>query len=309
MEPDTPTVLRSVLHVLSAPATPLPNTKETPVVENPKFDPFSRPTLLRRLRTYNALNWSVPFECSLNELQCASFGWICVSQNTIKCTECGAQLLIRFDDSDDVNRLLVEKYVELVQKSAHRQCPWAGFSVSIYYLRPHIAESNATLLNEYLSNLWQLSRSKTSFPCDFKVSEEFKRVSSLWLAKRYSSNKENLIFPDSVYALAAMGWQVRKQRHCKSTVSFIVCMRCNLKIILPGDPDHKPWCCLITDMDKRPFFEYFVDMVTALEKCIGPDGEYIDSHLEVERKTGEKRTIDVKEGLERLSKLRKLYFE
>ncbi|KAL6454738.1 hypothetical protein SBY92_004208 [Candida maltosa Xu316] len=75
--------------------------------------------------------------------------------------------------------------------------------------------------------------------------------------------------------------------------------------------NHKPWCShLHNDLPK-----YFYDMLLASESSIGPNGEYvpdndlmnIDTSLHEQNVRKRSKSYTVNEGLERLTKLRKLY--
>lgn len=75
---------------------------------------------------------------------------------------------------------------------------------------------------------------------------------------------------------------------------------------------HKHWCSQVKNIDGHPFFEYFKNVLINLEKNIGPQGEYLsekDQYIELERSSFKRRnSIDINDELERLTKLRKLYF-
>lgn len=150
------------------------------------FDPYSRDLLLQRLRTYNALNWSIPpSPCEvLSEVVCASNGWICESiarnnktKNHLKCTSCGNQIILRFNsvdqqpayapfqfDVEDIQALndnLKAQYVHQIQDFGHAStCPWIKFHtplMGVYYLTPYISTSNETLIADYLDILRNLT--------------------------------------------------------------------------------------------------------------------------------------------------------
>lgn len=152
------------------------------------FNPYSRQNLLDRLRTFNALNWQIPYSPASNdltELLCASHGWTCESisrnnntKNHLRCSSCNAELILRFNnevplpiyapflfDSDDVqlaNDNLVREYITQVQSTGHiSTCSWNKIHTplnSVYYLTPYVSFTDETLIREYLETLFHLTK-------------------------------------------------------------------------------------------------------------------------------------------------------
>lgn len=143
------------------------------------FQPFSRELLLKRLRTFNALNWNIPLGPieSLTELDCAASGWTCESisrnnntKNHLRCSTCSLELVLRFnsedqqpafvpfefdlDDIHQINSNLVLRYIEQIHLTGHRDsCPWKMVRTPLlitYYPTPHLAATNEALISEYL---------------------------------------------------------------------------------------------------------------------------------------------------------------
>lgn len=84
--------------------------------------------------------------------------------------------------------------------------------------------------------------------------------------------------------------------------------------------EHKSWCCntnnVVTSLNTTPqsLHEFFVDLIQKSENSIGIDGEYIgEADMIVDESALDtpqfkrRKSFDINEGLERLSKLRKLY--
>lgn len=74
--------------------------------------------------------------------------------------------------------------------------------------------------------------------------------------------------------------------------------------------EHKPWCCNVHDMGGISFYDYFVRMFEDAERDMDTDGNISrDSEMALDLQTPQKRPhgFDVNEGIERLTKLRKLY--
>lgn len=378
-----------------------------------QFDPYSRELLLQRLRTFNALNWNIPSLASgeemLTELACAANGWVCGSiarnnntKNHLKCTACGREIILRFNtigqqpayapfqfDLEDINHLnnnLKTLYIEQIQASAHdAACSWTKVHTplnGVYYLTPHISETNEILIGDYLKSLRNLtdnlpillehSRALLSLSPHIPVEQltRLAKVSNKWLIARYfHDNKENfsVVFertcPPWLYWLAAMGWDLNIQTFSSQMVLLLICTSCNLrvfvkqhgkqgqdaktpflsssKILTPcsfpphaphlatvfsteymdemeeeeehdGNYCHKPWCSQMQNIEGVPFYEYFKTMLLALEKNVGPQGEYLlenDQILNMESQNLKRpNSMDINDGIERFAKLRKLYF-
>lgn len=166
------------------------NNKHSPsvkTVKSPTFDPYNRNDLLKRLSTYTALNWHIPFandQNKIDELTCARNGWRCVSisannnrKNHLLCTSCNHQLILKFNDINspstfvpfdfdiedyqDLNESLIREYSRQIRKFGHSSdCPWVNFQTpldGVYYPRPYINSTNEVLTNEYLNNLKNLT--------------------------------------------------------------------------------------------------------------------------------------------------------
>lgn len=157
------------------------------MVQSPIFDPYNRNDLLKRLSTYTALNWHIPFSSDQNEideLECARNGWKCVSisannntKNHLLCTSCNHQLILKFNDINspstfvpfdfdledyqELNESLISGYSKQIRKFGHSSdCPWINFETpldGVYYPRPFISSTNELLTNEYLKNLKNLA--------------------------------------------------------------------------------------------------------------------------------------------------------
>lgn len=195
------------------------------------FDPYSRDLLLQRLRTFNALNWNVPSPGKLNELVCASKGWVCESivrnsntKNHLKCCTCGNLLVLRFNvmdeqpqyapfqfDMEDIHLLndnLETQYLRQILELGHSStCSWTKFQtpLSVYYLTPHISSTNEVLISDYLTVLRNLTENYAILQDHTTAYGQlvpsalvdlfslFAKVSNMWLiSKYYRENQENI---------------------------------------------------------------------------------------------------------------------
>lgn len=246
------------------------------------FDPYSRDLLLKRLRTFNALNWNIPSlgsgEEFLTELACAANGWTCESisrnnntKNHLKCTSCGRELILKFNsvdhqpayapfefDLEDINHLnnnLKSLYIEQIQASGHDvDCSWTKVQTplaGVYYLTPHISETNDTLISDYLKCLRNLTdklplllENSTSLrvlcpPVSVEDLTRLVKVSNIWLLARYfHDDKENFsgvlerMCPPWLYWLAAMGWELNIQTFSSQMVLLLICSSCNQRVFV-----------------------------------------------------------------------------
>lgn len=342
------------------------------------FDPYSRELLIERIRTYDALNWSIPpsvdnsntvesLPSMLTELYCAANGWTCekVSQtsnftNHLKCSTCGGRVILRFNSIDeesygkfsfdlsDIARLndnLKVSYLSEIRQGAHSaSCPWKTILCSLrgtYYLTPYVGATNSTLITEYLGALGNLIENlpllgdmsgfcQKLLPKSLPEDDiHFIQISKMWFLNRfYTDTKENFAYvldfvcPAWIYKLAAMGWTLTLQQIDQDQFLILSCICCNQRLFLAHEQDaeqgehncHKSWCSHSKLMGSNSFFEYFVKMLILLEKSIGPHGEYlIDQELAFDLDAGtpsrkRRESFDVNEGLEKLTKLRKMYF-
>lgn len=355
-----------------------PIHRHSPTPAEGGFDPYSRELLLKRITTYNALNWNIPpsadnsqagnsLPSMLTELFCAANGWTCeeVCQtnnftNHLKCSACSGRVVLRFNSIDegsygkfsfdmgDIARLndnLKVSYLSEIRQGAHSaSCPWKTILCSLrgtYYLTPYLGATNSTLISEYLGTLGNLIENlpllgdkdgfcrkllPNSLPEDDSL---FVQVSKMWFLNRfYTDTKENFAYvldfvcPAWIYKLAAMGWVLTLQEHNQDHFLIMSCICCNQRLFLAHEQDleqgdhhcHKSWCAFSNPMGSNTFFEYFVKMLILLEKSIGSHGEYlIDQELSfdmdaVSASRKRRESFDVNEGLERLTKLRKMYF-
>lgn len=331
------------------------------------FDPYNRELLLERLKTYNALNWSVPSSrnSALTDLKCALHGWKCMSlpknpylKNQLRCSGCHSVLTLRFNsveqqpqfapfkfdlaDIQELNHILIDQYISQIERTGHDlACSWTKVHTpdSVYYLTPYLSNTNATLISEFLERLRNLtdnvpilqdhvqSFEKLAPSVDSPELQDFVRVSNKWLLCRYFyDNKENFLLvlekmcPIWVYWLAALGWNLQVQSFGSQTVILLVCGNCNQRVFMKENDSmeledeqlgHKSWCTHAWNVDNSNFVNYFIKLVSNLETNIGPQGEYLtDQDLLLDMQPSQKRSsIDIEDGLEKLKKLRKLYFE
>lgn len=162
----------------------------------------------------------------------------------------------------------------------------------------------------------------------FVADEQFVRVSKMWFLDRFhGDNKENFaaildfVCPTWVYEVAAQGWKLSLQKSDDNAVLIMACGCCNQRLFVDDEVDssanihkHKWWCSHSKVVGDMSFDQYFHRMLESLENFIGPHGEYlIDQELsfsmdDMTARRKRRDSFDVNDGLERLTKLRKMYF-
>lgn len=163
------------------------NSEQSTLSSALSIDPYSRLLLLARLKTFNALNFHVPYtddDEALTELLCLMHGWECVSsgrnnntKNQLCCSGCGGMVVLRFNaleaqpaytpfefdvaDIVELNRNLKVSYMQQIRHLGHLpHCLWQKFHcplVGVYYLTPHLGSTTEKLMQEYLASLRNLA--------------------------------------------------------------------------------------------------------------------------------------------------------
>lgn len=273
---------------------------------------------------------------------------MCMRFNSVDDQPQFASLKLGLHDIHQINLNLKEKYINYITCSAHSPaCPWRKLSTpydSVYYMMPYLDSTNLSLVDSYIDllkgaidNLLIIKDLHHLFPTLYPIDYphdsfiQFMRASNEWLmARHFRENKENISSvldrdcPSYVYWLAAMGWVLQTHEHLNRLTGLLVCSSCNARIFLNGSRDsclddsnycHKPWCSQISPMAGHAYHEYFINMVVETQPHMGLHGEYppakeITKHLlEATDPLPQKRPhFDIADGLDRLSKLRKLYF-
>ncbi|CAK7896217.1 hypothetical protein CAAN1_03S02564 [[Candida] anglica] len=249
------------------------------------FNPHDRTLLLQRISSFTALNWRIPNLkiASLTQLLCAQNGWKCTrKKNTIECTYCHAQLQLKFNDESEptedinshtylpfdfdeedyqaLNSALAEEYCKQISKSAHdSNCLWRTYTTpleGVYYPTPHLEDTDAFMVDDYLSNLKELvdnvdllttygSNSLNTKSLSDILPESFKLKSNELLSERYyKENQENhqlSVIPGWIYLTASLGWNLHVQTFAGQVVLLLICSKCNGRVYM--DTSSTPTHC------------------------------------------------------------------
>lgn len=256
-------------------------------------------------------------------------------------------LHLDLQDIHKVNLNLKSHYIKQIQSKGHcSSCPWKKISTphnSVYYMMPYLDSTNEAMISSYLSclksainNLPVIKELQPKFPSLYpdypeETFAQFKRLSNAWLMSKYfSDNKENIFSvlerdcPDYIYWLAVMGWTLETQVFKDLFVGILVCSSCNQRIFINNSTAlffrlksgycDKSWCSQVSVMAGQPYHEYFIRMMLNLEPNMGAHGEFLPTEdiskaLEgTETESRKRPNFDIADGLDRLTKLRKLYF-
>jgi hypothetical protein len=116
-------------------ASPAPDTREG-LPPPPKYCPADRDQLLRRLGTFQELTDWTPKPDRVSEVEWAKRGWVCHGKERVKCTLCGAELVVKVNRKEvdgkevavliaaEIAESVVDKYVELIVDAHAEDCLW-----------------------------------------------------------------------------------------------------------------------------------------------------------------------------------------
>jgi hypothetical protein len=102
----------------------------------PKYCPADRDQLLRRLGTFQELTDWTPKPDRVSEIEWAKRGWVCHGKERVKCTLCGAELVVKVNRKEvdgkeiavliasEIAESVVDKYVELIVDAHAEDCLW-----------------------------------------------------------------------------------------------------------------------------------------------------------------------------------------
>ncbi|KAI1457005.1 zf-C3HC-domain-containing protein [Annulohypoxylon moriforme] len=111
-------------------------SKETKVVEPPKYCPSDRDELIRRLGTFQELTEWTPKPDKVNEIEWAKRGWVCQGKERVQCTLCHKELVVKINKREvdgkevpvlvgsDIEEALVKRFVELIIDAHQDACLW-----------------------------------------------------------------------------------------------------------------------------------------------------------------------------------------
>lgn len=248
--------------------------------------PYDKASLISRIQTFTYNKWTVQSQ-KLTPLLVARHGWVCNKLNEIKCCTCFSSLLIKIPplvaDNDEENALILdklfEKYTEELLRAHKSCCPWVKqiSPVSVYQINDYKELDIVKHLYEW--NTGQVSVLGSSPNLKLATSpltnEEFEVVRK-WCG-------ENGLEWGDVFQCCLFGWRLEKV----GNQLMLRSESCGRRVMVGVDEidlkeEHNEWCC-------------YVEGYKNLIRMMG--------NFETEQETTAEGT------LERLNRLRKLYFE
>ncbi|KAF7530432.1 hypothetical protein G7054_g9595 [Neopestalotiopsis clavispora] len=125
--------------------------------ESPKYCPGDREQLIRRLGTFQELTQWTPKPDRINEIEWAKRGWVCKSKETVQCTLCHKELVVKLNKKEadgretpvlggsELEQALVTRFSELVVDAHQDDCLWRKRGCDDSLLRLQITSAQAAL--------------------------------------------------------------------------------------------------------------------------------------------------------------------
>ncbi|KAH8200358.1 hypothetical protein TruAng_005511 [Truncatella angustata] len=129
----------------------------TPTPQPPKYCPGDRDQLIRRLGTFQELTQWTPKPDKVNEIEWAKRGWVCQAKDTVQCTLCHKELVVKTSKREvdgkqvsilvgsDFEEALVNKFAELIVEAHDDDCLWRKRGCDDSLLRLQITSAQTAL--------------------------------------------------------------------------------------------------------------------------------------------------------------------
>jgi hypothetical protein len=104
--------------------------------EPPKYCPSDRDQLVHRLGTFQELTQWTPKPDRVNEIEWAKRGWVCRGKETVQCTLCHKELVVKMNKKEvdgketsvlvgsELEQALAQKFAELIVEAHQDDCLW-----------------------------------------------------------------------------------------------------------------------------------------------------------------------------------------
>ena len=232
-------------------------------------DPFDREALLKRIGTFNILNWTV-HDQRLMALECAANGWAChrKRRNELHCQGCHATILVRLTGPQDMfnparskasgensskmsllsnflfesdieeeeeeaefREMLVTSYVNRLHTEHYAGCIWKQENLDMSLIK-----------RQYYIRLSAMDRVLPLFYENLNVLgqhqdmilslKEFKKSVLSQTALNALQEYTNHKYSPSISLIALLGWELRQQRFGDKTLVLLLCRSCTRRILL-----------------------------------------------------------------------------
>lgn len=233
-------------------------------------DPFDREQMIKRIDTFNILNWTID-DKRLTPLECAANGWRCHSRrkNVLRCQGCHASILVNLNSAGTPNasstsdnalsmlsnfmfesdleeekeeaefcQALVTSYLNRLHTDHYAGCVWKADNLDMslvkhqYYIGMAAMDRILPIFDHSLTELLRYQSLILSLK-NFKhdiISPEDTEI-----LKRYSHGRYNM----SIMLIAFMGWELRQQQFQKKVLLLLHCPNCTRRILLGEVPSNQ----------------------------------------------------------------------
>ncbi|KAK8068751.1 hypothetical protein PG994_005367 [Apiospora phragmitis] len=196
--------------------------------EPPRYCPSDRGQLIKRLGTFQELTEWTPKPDKVNEIEWAKRGWICSGKETVRCSLCNKELVVKTSKRDsegkDVSVLagsefeeaLVKKFAELIVEAHQEDCLWRRRGCDDTLLRLSLT-SPQTALPSLRQRYDELCMRPAFLPYDFNLrlpdSMQLQTIKSQLPPRFFTDPPPPKTNPpatkpnDVALALALAGWQ------------------------------------------------------------------------------------------------------
>lgn len=116
--------------------TPTGKGSEASRLDSPKYCPGDREQLIRRLGTFQELTQWTPKPDKVNEIEWAKRGWVCRGKETVQCTLCHKEAVVKMSKKEadgretpvlggsELEQALVKRFAELIIDAHQDDCLW-----------------------------------------------------------------------------------------------------------------------------------------------------------------------------------------
>lgn len=126
-------------------------------LDAPRYCPGDRDQLIRRLGTFQELTEWTPKPDTVNEIEWAKRGWMCVGKERVRCTLCNKELVVKVNTREEegkevsvlvpseIEEALVKKFAELILDAHQDGCLWRKRGCDDSLLRLSLASPQTAL--------------------------------------------------------------------------------------------------------------------------------------------------------------------
>lgn len=268
-----------------------PSPQKAAITGESTYLPFNKSALVSRIQTFQKYtNWNITSSI-LTPLIASRHGWSCFLKNELRCVSCGSRLSVKIpqglseEDEDEILTKVFEKYVEQLIDGHKESCAWRKqwSPIEVYEIGSDYKELKV-LEELYLWNLTQRGKLGDVLKIKEFLIEEDKSVIRSWLEKIGINDVQ-----DDVLECSLLGWRIE----LIGEKVMLVSETCGRRVLINDEvidviDEHHDWCCYV---------DGYKDLIRMMRTLINTP------------KKDEVTEGSVQDTLERLDKLRELYFD